>query len=317
MDKLNHDVITKIINKDIDLFDFMNLDAKYFKDDVIFTEKYFSGLKRAFKRNSLKYHPDKCINASDLERDELENNFNLNQIIYSILSSNENYKEYNECKHLLSIKTHDSLKSSFKNTISDQDIKNLIKTSTNGKSYHELAAEKDKLHGINKNVNNLDTSKLYSKLLQERDDVFNNLKKETLTTKCNCDNKTESCMMLMCNNETKNEYNFVNNFNKQFDNKNLDLSTENKIKNNTLEIQPYNSISNALTNSSFDYQHFNYSDLYMVNDSSSSLLDESFKLLSADIPQKYENNMSLEDKIKEYTRNTTEISKLIIQKKND
>ena len=114
MENINHDIINHLIEQNIDLFIFMNLDQKYILDDIIFTEKYYSGLKRAYKRNSIKYHPDKCINASEIEKNDLEYKFNLNQIIYTILSSKQTYEEYNECKRLLSCKSHQNLKKSTK-----------------------------------------------------------------------------------------------------------------------------------------------------------------------------------------------------------
>jgi len=289
MEYLNHDIITKIINKGINLFEFINIDKKYISNDVLFTEKYYSALKRAFKRNSIKYHPDKCINASDIEKEELEYNFNLNQIIYTILSSQSNYTQYKECEKLLSIKSHDSLKSSFKTLHSNQDIKNLIKESTGGRSYHELAAEKDKLHGIDKTYDSKDVSKSYQKLLKDRDIILNEVLKNTKKIDFESDST------------------FVNTFNKQFD---LTLNKEdNNVKQNIMEIQPYNSSDKTIICGSFDYQNFNYSDLYAPTNGSE--LEESFKLLSCNIPSKYENNLSLDERIKEYEKNTKQFANMI------
>lgn len=291
MNMLNHDIITNIINKNIDLFTFMNIDKKYIQDDVIFTDRYNSALKRAYKRNSVKYHPDKCINASDIEKSELENNFNLNQIIYSILSSRSNYEEYTECKRLLSIKSHQNLKSSFEESLSNQDIKNLIKASNGGKSYKELAAEKDKIHGIDKTQDTKNVSKLYTNLLSERDSVYNDILNNTKKI------------------DIKDNSSFVDTFNQIFDSS---IDTRKVDNSNSMEIQAYNETGNALTNTSFDFQKFDYSDLYA---SSNNGYDESFKLLSTDIPSKFNDTMSLDEKIKLYEKNTQEIAKMIINDK--
>jgi len=268
----------------------MNLDNKYLTSDVIFTDKYYSGLKRAFKRNSMKYHPDKCINASEIEKAELENKFNLNQIIYIILSSLETYNEYKECEKLLSIKSHDSLKSSFVkgDVLSSDDIKKLIKESSGGKSYGELAAEKDKIHGIDKTYDTRNVSKSYETLLMERDTVYNDILKNT--------------KKIDITNDTK----FVDYFNKQFDSSN---KKQERVQ--STEIQAYNSTNTALTCNSFDYQNFNYSDLYIAHTSD---YEESFKLLSTEIPSTYDNKMSLDDKIKEYEKFTKQLSTMIIEK---
>jgi len=289
MDKINHDVITNIINKNINLFVFMNLDTKYLKDDVIFTEKYFSALKRAHKRNSIKYHPDKYINASEIEKTELENNFNLNQIIYIILSSQDTYNQYKECEKLLSIKSHDSLKSSFEkgNVLSNNEIQKLIKESTGGKSYQELAAEKDRLHGVDKTFNTKNVSKLYETLLTERDSVYKDIVKNTKKIDISDDK-------------------FENTFNKQFDG-----SFKKQEITSSMEIQAYNSVSTALTSNSFDYQNFNYSDLYA---SDGNNYEELFKLLSSNIPTKYEETKTLDEKIKEYEQFTKKIESMILEK---
>jgi len=292
MDKINHDVITKIINKNIDLFSFMNLDPKYLKEDVIFTDRYYSALKRAHKRNSVKYHPDKCINASNIEKAELENNFNLNQIIYVVLSSQETYNQYKECEKLLSIKSHDSLKSSFEKgeVLSNNDIQKLIKESTGGKTYRELAAEKDKLHGIDRTFDTKNVSKLHDNLLMERDIVYKDIIKNT--------KKIDISDGI-----------FVETFNKQFDGS---IKKQEHVQ--SMEVQAYNSISNALTSNSFDCQNFNYSDLYT---SGGNTYEESFKLLSSDIPTKYEETKSLDEKIKEYEKFTKKIASMVLEKTPD
>jgi len=291
MDKLNHDIITTIINKNIDLFTFINIDSKYLKNDIIFTDKYYSALKRAYKRNSIKYHPDKCINASEIEKADLEYNFNLNQIVYSILSSKENHDEYIECKRLLSIKSHQNLKSSFEDALSNNDIKNLIKESNGGKSYKELAAEKDRLHGIDKTLDSKNVSKLYNNMLSERENVYRDIVKNTKKLDVN------------------NGGSFTETFNELFNGKVDSSANEKNSDSSCMEIQAFNETSNALTTTTFDFQKFNYSDLYVSNTND---YEESFKLLSTNIPSKFEDKLSLDEKIKLYERNTNELANMIM-----
>ena len=84
---------------------------------------------------------------------------------------------------------------------------------------------------------------------------------------------------------------------------------DNNVKQNIMEIQPYNSSDKTIICGSFDYQNFNYSDLYAPTNGSE--LEESFKLLSCNIPSKYENNLSLDERIKEYEKNTKHFANMI------
>jgi DnaJ-class molecular chaperone len=332
MENINYDIINNLIEKNIDLFLFMNLDPKYTSDYVIFTDKYHSALKRAYKRNSIKYHPDKCINASEIEKNDLEHNFNLNQIIYTILSSRKSYEEFNECKQLLSCKSHQSLKSSFtsENHLSNNNIKQLIKEASNGKTFKQLSDEKDKLHGLDQFVNKTkltygktdehcssvsvptkvgrkteltysktsghnpevghktdeqssDVSKLYNTILSERENMYNEILKNT----------------------KKIEINDNNSFNSQFES-----LIDKKSINNSYEIVAFNESNNGIITNTFDYQQFDYSDLYVKsNDEYENL----FKLLSTDISTYVDDKLSLEDKIKQYNKNTIELNNMVMK----
>ena len=290
MEELTHDIITKLIEKDIDLFKFIELDEKYIKSDIIFTDKYKSGLKRAYKRNSIKYHPDKSINVSIEEKNELERKFNLNQLIYKILRSENEYIRYKEYKELLSIKSHDTLK---KSKISDIDIKNMIKEASNGKTYEELSLEKDKQHGYKRDEPKIDMkemSKKYNNMIMSRDKQY----------------------IELLENSKRIEILDKDTFNKEFNNK-IERKTLTEDVIEKLEIQPYNSISTLTVQSgSFDYQNNDYSNIF---DPKFSEIENSFKLLSADIPNKIKENKSLEDKMREYEQNTLKLQNMIKEKK--
>jgi hypothetical protein len=295
MEKIDINVIMQIINKNIDLFKFMKLNNEITEN--MFSPKYFKYLEHSKKKNSLKYHPDKCINGSDEEKKDLEEKFNLNQIIYKILSSESTYNQYLETKKFLSVKSHNDLKSSF-SQLNDTAIKEIIKNTTNNKSFKELSKEKDILHGYDKSkVNSIDINEFNSLLnnfKSERDINFEEIKK----------NMEEKMKYFDLSNK-----NFMENFNKEFE-KTIEPNKKNNL-NETYEIQAYNSVNSLTTSNLFDYNNFNYDNIYAPVDST---LTESFDLISNKIPSSNMlSNTSLEDRIKNYNNETSNISKIVKQ----
>lgn len=274
MDLSNNEEIIRIINNHIDLFEFMGLeDSKFSESEFMFSKEYLKDLKKMWKNNNKKYHPDKYPNASEEIKKELERNFSMNQIIYQILSNYELYNLYLKTVSELQ-NNHNDLKENFIKT-RDEDIKAMIKEATGGKTYDELCIEKDIQYGIDRTLVGKmtgDESNIkISDMINNRNNIYDNIKRNTKKIEFD-----------------KNE-NFSNIFNKNFDNK-IDRNIT------TQEIQTYND-----TNSLFNYEKFDYSNIF---DNNFSSIDDSFSLISSHIPEGYTSTSSLEDKLNAYNNRT-------------
>jgi hypothetical protein len=267
--------ITKLLNNYVDLFEFMKLDkTKYSDSDFMFTDEYNKELKKAAIKNNRKYHTDKYPNASADEKEELERMFNLNQIVYYILKNKEVYDQYVKLKSEI-VFNHNELRDNFVK-LSNDDIKRIIKESSNDKSFEELSREKDMSHGIDrsleKKLSEDETNDRITELINQRTNLYENVKKNTPKMEVNDDNKK-----------------FTEMFNKEFD-KNIHKNI------NSYEIQSYNDFGTVST--TFNYQNFDYGSMF---DSNYQGMNDSFALLSTNIPDQVLDDTSLEDKIKQYT----------------
>ena len=131
MDIINNET-NQILNDNIDLFKFMKINKSEFKNKM-FTSEYNKKLKKAYITNNKLYHTDKYPDATDDQKYELEKLFNLNQVIYSILSDENNYKIFKKLKSEI-VKDHENLKEDYRG-LSNDDIKDLIKKSNGGKTF--------------------------------------------------------------------------------------------------------------------------------------------------------------------------------------
>ena len=94
---------------EIDLYNFLNINESDLPER--FSNEYNKIIKKAYLKNNLKYHPDKVGHS-----EENINNFNLNTLIYEILTNPQEYDKYMELK---SNNTNDfiSLKDTYKKVI--------------------------------------------------------------------------------------------------------------------------------------------------------------------------------------------------------
>jgi hypothetical protein len=101
------------------------------------------------------------------------------------------------------------------------------------------------------------------------------------------------------------EINDNNSFNSQFES-----LIDKKSINNSYENVAFNESNNGIITNTFDYQQFDYSDLYVK---SNDEYENSFKLLSTDISTYVDDKLSLEDKIKQYNKNTIELNNMVMK----
>ena len=280
METSNNEEIIRIINNRVDIFEFMGLDKTVFSDsEYMFTKEYLKELKKKWKENNKKYHTDKFPNASEEQKRELEKKFSMNQIIYQILISRELYDLY--LKTISEVQnTHNDLRDNFIR-LRDEDIKAMIREATGGKTYEELCIEKEIQHGIDRTlVGKLtvkETNHQLNNLIDKRNNVYEDIKKNTQKMEINGEDK------------------FSELFNKKFNEQiNRNIVTQ--------EIQTYND-----ANSLFNFEKFDYSNMF---DNNFSSMNESFDLLSTNIPEQYIDSRSMEEKLKAYHDRTKEYENL-------
>lgn len=279
METIINDEMSKLINNCVDLFEFMGLDKeKFCNPDFMFTPDYLKQLKKVMTKNSRKYHTDKHPHAKDDEKKELEKKFNLNQIIYYILATKEVYEQYLKVVFELQ-HTHFDLKNNY-NKLTDEDIKAMIRESTGGKTYEELCKEKDRQHGIDRSLEGKMTEDEYNKKLQNMVNNRNNIYEEI---------KNNTKKMEFDKNEK-----FADLFNKKFD----DQITRNVL---TQEIQTFNDVNTL--NTMFNYQSFDYGNMF---DNGYSSINDSFSLLSTNIPSEFSDSRTLEERMQAYHNKTKE-----------
>lgn len=285
MESVNFEIIKHIIKEKIDLKEFMGID----KDEEMFTKKYHKELKKCYKKNCLKYHPDKVENATEEEMEQLTRNFTLNKVIYSILSEKEIYDHFLENLKNLDHKDHNDLKESF-NKLSDDDIKKLIKEASNGKTFEELSREKDLEHGLtNHSIDAIPVDQFNLTLddyTKKRDNLYNEIKLSKLNIETNDNNE------------------FMKLFNKQFE--------ENVMSANALsnEIMAYNDVNQLISTNVFDFQNTNYNSLYVNNGG----YNNSFDLLTSNVPKYVDNNVSYEEMLRRRQQTTDEIENFLTKK---
>jgi hypothetical protein len=266
--------ITKLLNNYVDLFEFMGLDkVKYSDPEFIFTYEYKKGLRKAAVANNRKYHTDKYPNSSDKRKDELERLFNQNQIIFYILNNKEVYDQYIKLKSEI-VSNHNELRDNFIR-LNDDDIKRIIKDANEGKSFEDLSKEKDIYHGIDRSLEQKlsieESSIRLNDLINQRTNIYENIKNNIPKIEFDEDS-------------TK----FADMFNREFE-KNIKKNEE------SYEIQPYNDFGEL--SKTFNFQNFDYGSMF---DNRYSGINDSFALLSSNIPDQITDNLSLEDKIKKY-----------------
>jgi hypothetical protein len=282
MESVNFEVIKYIVNQKLDLKVFMGID----KDEEMFTKKYLKELKRCYKKNCLKYHPDKIENATEEEMEELTRNFTLNKVIYTILSEKEVYDHFQENLKNLDHKDHNDLKETFKSKGNDY-IKELIAEATGGKTFDELSKEKEIEHGA--------TNLSLDAIPQEE---FNNKLEDYMKSR---DNLYEEIKIKKLDINVENNADFMKLFNKEFEN---NVNTNTNISN---EIMAYNDANSLVNTNVFDYQNTNYSSLYSGNGGYS----QSFELLTSNVPKYVDSNISFEELMRQREKTTNEIESFL------
>jgi len=146
---------------EIDLYNFMNINESDLPNK--FSNEYNKIIKKAYLKNNLKYHPDKVGNT-----EENLNNFNLNTLIYEILTNQEEYDKYIEIKNN---NTNDfiSLKDTYKKVI----IYNKTKEEAL-KDFNEFNLKKEQENNIK------ETDISLEEYIKHRDQKFNDQIKSKL-----------------------------------------------------------------------------------------------------------------------------------------
>ena len=241
METINNE-INQIINENIDLFKFMKINQSEFKDNM-FTNEYKKKLKKAYLSNNRLYHTDKYPDATDEQRERLETLFNINHIIFTILSNEDNYNKFLKIKDEKT-HNHNDLKEVYNNLTSEL-IKDIISSSCEGKTFEESSKEKDIEHSYDRSSEKVIDVKTYDtmvdKLRKKREKMDKKIK---LNTNFDINN---------INNDTNNNFNTL--FNRTFEES---LNIQKKEEN---QVVSYNDDNMSLVNT-FNYQTFNYGNIY-------------------------------------------------------
>jgi hypothetical protein len=269
----------------------MNMKDK-FTEEEYFSEEYFERLKKCYKRNCKKYHPDKLNeNASPEETKQLAFLFSLNKAIYAILLDRDVYNEYKEVVRL-STRTNIDLKNDYKQA--SREIRKMFEESSDKRSFEEKARERDAIHLREaKLAQQLDSNPIdvntFSQMLSEYERQRASLKLPERPT---------------------DEYD-PDEFNKNF---NENISTN--VQSYNTEIVPYCEVAGAALSTQFNFEYNSYDQLYAL---STEGIDQSFQLLSSHI----DNNKHINDKldyeeaIKRYHNETTKINDAVTKRQTN
>lgn len=215
------EIIKNIINENINLFNFMNIEQT-----ILFNKDFNKILKKAYKKNCIKYHPDKLNNDDENKKQEYIKLFHINKVIYDILSDENKYNKYNDIKNMYSYNDHINLKNNF--------FKESIKfTSSNNYSLDDIQ------HTFNiMNDNKFDNNDIKPLTEEETSFKLNELIK----------NRNISFI----NNESSDFNN--KKFNDEFDIIKKNISQQSI---NITKIQPYNSVNNIISSHLFENTNVN------------------------------------------------------------
>lgn len=194
-----------------------------FDDRLLMKEDVQNAIRKQYKKNLRKYHSDNNDNP------EYVLLYNINQAAYEILTNIDYYELFKSYyQGLLETKTDIALKDRFNDTDRD-DIKNLIKQASNGKSFDELSKEisDKKVKEISSVINNNIFDKPKEEIVSDIDtaiDDYEKLRKAQDSRHINSD--------LYGKSRTMGREEFMKHFNDQFNK--LNTSDDQDIKTNQL-----------------------------------------------------------------------------------